>query len=165
MEQPSGDTFPRPDPTKLTTEQLHRELETLDKKLDREITHSRELREEKFASVSQRFIEVKQAVDTAFEAQKESISKSEKATSELLSKQGDVLTTKTEALDGKINDIKDRLTKLESMGLERLKEYSDVGYGERGAKAASQTQLWLIFALIATLFVSLLGTAVAVLKP
>ena len=67
----------------------------------------------------------KVAVDAAFAAQKESalaqdtsnakaISKSEAATTEAISKLGELQSTTTQALSDKVDDLKDRITSLES---------------------------------------------------
>jgi hypothetical protein len=101
-----------------------------------EIAHVRELDDVKFASIDQQFRERdirsereardnKVAVDAAFAAQKEAaarqdesnakaIDKSEKATTETISKLNDLLGALDRAISDKIDDLKARVTVIEA---------------------------------------------------
>ncbi len=123
-----------------------REIERMNVAVDLKVAHLQELHETKFESVALQFKERdtrseresrdnKVAVDAAFAAQKEAaseqnksntlaIDKSEKATAETLNKQADLFKSTTDALDGKIEDAKQivnkmdtRLTAIESRGV------------------------------------------------
>ena len=151
---------PIPDPTLLTTQQLHREIlglreviETrligMDKaieliqtaadkvpsKMDIAITQLRELQDEKFNSIQVQFKErdtrteqtsrdSKVAVDAALQAAKEAvgeqnksnalaIAKSEAAFTKQIDSTGTLITTTTNGINDKIDDIKERLTLVE----------------------------------------------------
>lgn len=106
---------------------------------DREIAHLREVHEEKFASIGKQFIErdtrveqtardTKVAVDAALQAAEKavgkqnesfalSINKSEAATTKQIDQQAMNLQTTATGLDGKIDDVKERLTRLEGEAL------------------------------------------------
>jgi chromosome segregation ATPase len=103
--------------------------------IQKEITHLRELSDEKFHSVGTQFAERdtrqereardnKVAVDAAFAAQKEAsseqnksntlaINKSEVATGETINKLAELFKSTTDALAAQIADLKDRLTTIE----------------------------------------------------
>jgi hypothetical protein len=107
--------------------------------VDIKVGHLESLHNEKFASVALQFRERdtrseresrdnKVAVDAAFAAQKEAaseqnksntlaIDKSERATAETLNKQGDLVRSTTDALAAQVVEAKERLTRIESLGL------------------------------------------------
>jgi hypothetical protein len=137
---------PRPDPTRLTTQQLLREIDSLQALVFSRVdaieagsiarnVHLREFHDEKFRSIQTQFSErdtrteqtsrdSKVAVDAALQAAKEAvaeqnrssalaISKSEAATMKQIDQQSILIQTGTNASDGKINDLKDRVALLE----------------------------------------------------
>lgn len=153
---PTGTKSPQSDPTFLTTQQLLREMESLkdlvftrldamDKAMelfnanitrvptdtDKQISHLKELHDEKFEGIEKQFKErdvrteqsataTKIAVDAALQAQKEAagaqnesnsagIAKSETATTKQIDGITALLNGGLKALDEKINDLKGRL--------------------------------------------------------
>jgi hypothetical protein len=105
---------------------------------DKQIQHLKELHDEKFGSIQVQFAERdtrteqtsrdnKVAVDAALQAAKEAvgeqnkssgiaISKSEASTSKQIDQLVTMITTTTKGTDDKIDDIKDRLTRIEGKG-------------------------------------------------
>ena len=114
---------------------LQSTTDKLPERIDEKIGSLKEVHEEKFRSIQVQFIErdarteqtsrdSKVAVDAALQAAKEAvgeqnrssalaIAKSETATVKQIDQQGLLISTATTALDDKINDIKDRLTRIE----------------------------------------------------
>jgi hypothetical protein len=136
-----GDTFPRPDPTRLTTEMLRRELQAtrelfeaklgerdakltiLLSALERRPTEIRTsvnelkaLQDQKFTAIDQRFSESKVALDTAMSAAKEAAGKTESSLTKQLDSMAALIGTTTNALSDKIDDAKGRLTLIEGRG-------------------------------------------------
>jgi hypothetical protein len=170
----SGDVRPIPDPTRLTTEQLNREIAALreiietrlsgsdravrllqdtadkfpawvDEKIRalKDVTEQRfialgDTTAEKFTSIQTQFAErdvrteqaagaVKIAVDAALQAQKEAAgeqnrsntlaqTKSETATTKQIDQIGTLIQNNTKSFDDKINDVKDRVNRIEGSG-------------------------------------------------
>jgi hypothetical protein len=135
-----------------------------------EILHLKNLHDERFVSIETQFKErdvrtessardSKIAVDAALQAAKEAvgeqnrsaalaISKSETATVKQIDQQGLLIQTATKSLDDKINDMKDRLTRIEGVGAGR-----DVGLNVG----------WIIFLGIIGL-VSAIGSVLSVVE-
>jgi uncharacterized phage infection (PIP) family protein YhgE len=119
------------------TELLNETVNRVPTDLQREIKHLRELTEERDRSVQTQFRERdtrqeresrdnRTAVDAAFSAQKEAaseqnksntlaINKSEQATAETIAKLAELFKTTTDALSSKLEDFKERLTRIESI--------------------------------------------------
>lgn len=133
--QTEGGLTPVPDPTILSTEALHREIRHLREQIEARLDGMKDVTDERFTSVSQRFTERdirsereardnKVAVDAAFAAQKEAaakqdeanqkaIDKSEKATDEKIVRLEQLFRTTTDALGDKIDDDRRRQSILE----------------------------------------------------
>jgi hypothetical protein len=131
----SRDFRPVPDPTLLTTEQLHREIAALREFVLGEIRHVGELSNERFKAVDEQFYAVSErtkeqkedgrlALDAAFQSAKDAvalqteasdkaIAKSEAATTKQIDALGIVVEKSSQAKDEKIEDLKSRLDKLE----------------------------------------------------
>lgn len=134
---------PVPDPTVLTTEQLHREISALREFVLGEIRHVGEMNVEKFRAVEDRFHDVgskfedvahrtaeqktdtKDALDAALQAAKDAVSlqteasdkaiaKSEAATTKQIDALAVLVDKSADATTEKIVDLKSRLDKLES---------------------------------------------------
>jgi hypothetical protein len=139
----------RSDPTLLTTQQLQRELQLLEERfnirlagmdkaqelfrddltrvptqLDKEISHLKELYDEKFHSIGIQFEErdtrmeqnskhSQDAVNAAFQSSNQAISKSEISFTKQIDQIGDRITQSSKSADDKFTDLKDRLTMLE----------------------------------------------------
>ena len=132
----SQDRRPIPDPTVLTTEALNREIAALRREMGLEVAaHRREVDQElklrrlvtdeqfnnvdlQFTLVERQRVEQKEdgraALNAALAASKEAVDKNEKATAEQLKQQGSQFGTELAALRGSHDDLKDRVTKLES---------------------------------------------------
>lgn len=121
------------------TKVLHETVTRTPTEIQREVTHLRELDEQKFASVTLQFQERdkrseresrdnKTAVDAAFSAQKEAatkqdeantkaIDKSERATTDAIAKNAQSALAAIGALSEKLDDLKGQFIRLESRGL------------------------------------------------
>lgn len=141
--QPSGPWTPTPDPTVLTTENLRREIkglrELLEEKINgearllrAEIAANARLSEQQFELVERQRVEqkadTKTAVDAALSAQKEAvkeqtsaseraIAKSESGTSNQLQQLGDNFKTANNGLVTSLDDLKERVGRVENRGL------------------------------------------------
>lgn len=151
-----GTLIPRPDPTLLTTEQLRRELAALrelletrlddmDKatellsatvnraptEVDKQITHLRELQDQKFQSIALQFAErdvraelasraAEEALDAALLSAKELVTaqnesnlsaatKTEAAFTKQIDQTGAIISTLEKAVDARITELKERL--------------------------------------------------------
>jgi hypothetical protein len=111
-------------------------------RVDEKLTAYANVVHEKFHGIEVRFSErdtrfesekrdSKTAVDAALQAAKEAVGKSELSTVKQIDQQGILINTTTKATDEKIDDIKDRITRIEGMGLGRAQQYGQwiVGAG------------------------------------
>lgn len=108
---------PRPDPTILTTEQLHREVGALQTLLRSEMAALKEFFTEKLNTMEEYRVEQKQdtsaAVAAALLAAKEAVKEQTIASDKAISKSEMGTSKQIEAQSEKIDDLKDRLTTLE----------------------------------------------------
>jgi hypothetical protein len=150
------------------TEVLDESVNRMPTALQEAIQHLRELDEEKFRSVSLQFAERdlrseresrdnKVAVDAAFAAQKEAaaqaeisnakaIDKSEAATSETIAKLNELFESNSRALTDKIDDVKLRLTQIESLAIGGRQAVSD-----RQSGITSSSAMWGVIIALLTL--------------
>jgi len=109
--------IPVPDPTLLTTEAL-----------TREISHLKELHNQKFSAIELAMKErdersiaeselVKSALDTAFAAQKDAAKESNESIKETLNRQRDLVDVMKSSVDLQISDLKVRIAKMESQDI------------------------------------------------
>jgi hypothetical protein len=105
-----GDSRPVPDPTVLTTEQLHREISALSELTSYRVAGQKELVEEQFRTVHVAMEDAKEAVGFALTAAKESQAKSEASFTKQIDQMGLLIGAATQGNSDKIDDIKDRLT-------------------------------------------------------
>lgn len=130
-------TTPIPDPTQLTTEALTREIAALKELVFLKIDDQREIQEEKFHSIQVQFKERdtraeqtakdnKSAIDAAFNAAKEAVAKSEGTTVKQIDQLNATIQAESKSFDGKINDVKERLTRGEgnTTGATESKQHS-----------------------------------------
>ena len=132
-----GDWRPRPDPTILTTEALHREVAALRELIEERITATDLLVSEKFSSVDRQLdlverqrveqkSDTKAAVDAALTAQKEAvreqtlasekaIQKSETSTTKQLEQITITFSTALTGLNAQLDDIKARVVTIEAI--------------------------------------------------
>jgi len=152
----------KPDPTVLTTEALHREVE----QMHRELAALRELLEVKmaernravdqlFALVEDRRVEQKQDVgrnvDAALAAAKEAVAKTETSTAKQLEQLQETFATALRAVTSAVDELKDRVGAVES---------SIVGLAQN--KLGGKETLSGVYALVAFLAaVLVIGGAVA----
>lgn len=140
----------------------------------------REIIDEKFKSVDQRFQERdtrseresrdnKVAVDAAFAAQKEAaseqnksntlaIDKSEKATAETLNKQADLFKSTTDALTGRISDEKERNAGEIADLKERIGKQESIKTGVIEERATNQQNNNAMYALVGLIITIILAT-------
>lgn len=131
---PTPDLVPRPDPTSLTTEQLHREIGALAELIDAKLA----LQNEKFNGIDTQFIERdkrteqlsladKTAIAAALQAQKEAagatyesitaaIAKSEVGFTKQIDGLGTLIASITAGFDSKISDLTARLDRGDGHG-------------------------------------------------
>jgi transcriptional regulator NrdR family protein len=132
----TGDSRPVPDPTALTTEQLHREIGALREFVLGEIQHVREISQVKFAAVEREFATVaertaeqktdtKDALDAALRAAKDAvalqtvasdkaIAKSEFAVTKVIDGLVTQMDKSAEVMREQLNDLKQRVGGLET---------------------------------------------------
>lgn len=82
--------------------------------VDRTVANLKELHQEKFNGVGESLIAAKEASAAWQKCSEESITKSEVSIAKQIDNMGGLLHTRTHALDEKIDDIKTRLTSIES---------------------------------------------------
>jgi hypothetical protein len=123
---PQYETKPTPDPTILTTEQLLREVASA-----REITNAKleglekaylvrfDGIEREFHLINERRIEqkidTKSAVDAAFNAAKEAVTKSEINSTEAIRQQNATFSAELKGVIDTLNDVKDRVNRMEAV--------------------------------------------------
>jgi hypothetical protein len=129
--------LPTPDPTPLTTEQLLREIDRLEKLMESAVGGLRDVVNEQFESVDKQFqlverqrveqkrdteVGVAAALSAAKEAVKEqttasglSITKSETATNEQMKQINVTFTTAINAVTAAVNDLKEQVVRIESV--------------------------------------------------
>lgn len=155
----SQDLRPVPDPTVLSTEQVHREVavvreilsleiqkiitrfDGMDRatdlvqnernvfpnRIDEKISAMRGVHDERFRSIESQFLErdkraeqkaadSKAALDAALAAAEKAVAKSEASTIKAIDQQSVLIQTTTGALEKQVNDLKERLTRLEGSG-------------------------------------------------
>lgn len=137
MPESGGMEKPTPDPTILTTEQLLREVDRVKELTDSKIDGTVALFAERFLSVDRQLglveqqrveqkSDTKAAVDAALTAQKEAvkeqttaseraIAKSEAATTKQLEQLSATFSTAIGGVTDSVQDLKDRITRIESM--------------------------------------------------
>jgi hypothetical protein len=138
MPEPSSEqglSTPRPDPTILTTEQLHREIAALREFILGEIKHVGELSDDRFRTIEAKFADVAErtaeqksdtraALDAALQAAKDAVSlqteasnkaidKSEAATIKQIDALGTLVEKSSQTEAEKIDDLKTRLDRIE----------------------------------------------------
>ena len=124
--------IPVPDPSLLTTEQLFREVASLKELLlakmattESDHLHEKELTAERFRGVYEKFKDTKEALDKAFASSEKAIDKTETT-----------FTDRIVASDVRLNDVRDRLTIVESRREGSREGMSTVGAAVMGAVAA-----------------------------
>ena len=132
-----GKRMTKTDPSKLTTQQLHREIGTLRELLEVEAHWEEKLRTERLGFVNEKFeiierlrieqkSDTKAAVDAALTAQKEAVKEQTTASERAIAKSESATSKQLEALDSTfsaalkgvidlLNDTKDRVSKVESV--------------------------------------------------
>src|ERR1041384_3926511 len=122
-----GDTRPIPDPTLLTTQQLLRENQALRELVESRIDALARLTQEQFTGVASTFNQRelrfrqmaddnKAAIAAAFEAWGSLIAKSDAYVAKQIDQQAVLISKSTDVIESKIDDMKQRLTAIESTG-------------------------------------------------
>ena len=104
---------PGPGPAKLTTEQLFRELATLRDLLEREITHLRELNQEKFRSIAVQFSEREQNTQAKVQRNTDAIDANERLFARQIEQTGTRIDSITKNYDQRFSELKDRMARTE----------------------------------------------------
>lgn len=168
----------RMDAADKAVELLHEDMTQFPTDLDKEIAHLKELHGEKFTSIQTQFSDrdarteensknSKVAVDAALQAAEKAVgkqqeafalatSKSEAATAKQIDQQGQLIANVTRALDDRISDLKERLTRIEGSHSGRE------GGMDRRAEG-SRFNVLLIGMILSALF-GLTGIVIAILK-
>ena len=174
-----GDIRPIPDPTLLTTQQLNREIASLNVQLDLRLAALREIVNEKFSSVERQLLleerqrveqkaDTKAAIDAALTAQKEAvreqttasdkaIAKSETGMAELVKGIRSELLTAIGGVTTIATDLKERVVILESTKLGVSEERSNQQDSRVGIYAAIGAAVGIVLVGIAILGL-ILGT-------
>lgn len=172
-----GDWKPRPDPTKLTTEALQREVTTLRILLEIQIEANKEIYEERFLSMGRQltFLEhqrielkndTKTALIDALRAQKELVQQqtiaAEKATNlagtsinKLIDSLGKTFEASQSATADILSDVKSRVTVLESVKLGAQEQKRDIS----NLATLSATAIFVVIGVITIV------TAIVTAKP
>lgn len=126
------ENIPNPDPSLLTTTQLLREVEGLKElmfskmaTIERDHLHEKELTAERFRGVYEKFTDNKEALDKAFNSSEKAIDKTETT-----------FTNRIVASDARLNDVRDRLTVVESRSVGKSEGIGMIGSAVMGAIAA-----------------------------
>jgi hypothetical protein len=171
------------------TELLNETVNRVPTDVQREVSHLRELSNEKFNSIAIQFAERdtrseresrdnKVAVDAAFAAQKEAaarqdeanqkaIDKSEKSTAETIAKLSELFKTSGDGFMGQIADIKERITRAEGAATAAASAASTAlavrseGLTER---RGSQGNMIAIVSIVGGSLIGIAGLLIAVLK-
>jgi hypothetical protein len=112
------DIRPNPDPTRLSADLIHREIDSLREFLESKINAESRITSIKFKERDKRSAQSakdgKIAIDAAFSASKEAVGKNEAAVAEQFRQQGDLFRATTKATDDKVAAHENRLTAMES---------------------------------------------------
>lgn len=127
--------FPVPDPTQLTTEALHREINALRDLLETRLDAASDLSLSRLKAIEDRFSSIEGSIQIALQAQKElaalqetanqkAIDKTEKATEARLVDLAASNKATAAGLHSKIDDLKDRVSRIENRkeGAQETKE-------------------------------------------
>lgn len=168
----------------LDREWLKQELTKVPAMIEMQISHLEALQNKEFASIQLQFSErdvrveqtardTKVAVDAALMAAEKavgkqtesfslSIDKSERATVKLLDQQGELIRTSTEGLKENINDIKERITRLESTAVAQVVAKTDAGVVHTASQMSSSFMLAVFVAGVS--LIGLIVTLVVVFR-
>jgi hypothetical protein len=119
---------PVPDPTLLTTEGIQREVTHLRELLEAKLSRIEDLCDRDFSSVHDKLriaeeqrkeqkVDTKEAILAALEAQEKAAQKSENAISKQLEQMGSTFNAGISNLSDGVNDVKDRVTRMEAVKL------------------------------------------------
>lgn len=132
--------------------------------VDKQVAHLKALHDEKFKSIQVQFLErdvraeqsskdSKVAVDAALQAAKEAVGKSEVSTVKQIDQMKEMISEGNKSLDGKVTDVKERLTRLEGKSEGRV--VADTGHQMTSSFVVSvMSVLIALAALVALLYQS-----------
>lgn len=152
----------RPDPSLLTTEQLLRETQSLKELVGSQLEGMEGVFVERFESINTQFqlierqrveqkTDTSDAVSAALAAAKEAVTKNEEQTKDALSALQATLTTAIGGLETQLNDLKDRVTKVESTrqgAAEQRTEQRAVGTEKREVSSHTTTLIVVAIAVL-----------------
>jgi hypothetical protein len=136
-------------------EVAHNDLVRVPTDVQKQVGNLKELHDEKFRSIQVQFEErdtrteqkdrdTKIAIDAAFQSASTAVAKSETVTSKQIDQLITLIQTETRALGGQINDLKERMTRFESLGI-----------GEKGGRASQQQMItWILMIVVALISIA-----------
>ena len=116
---------PVPDPTELTTDIVNEAKADMRREMKSTEVAIRELTEEKFRAVAQRFGDNKLVVDAALQAAEKAVGKSESGFTKQIEEMGRTASAVTDGINKSLDDVKSRLGLIEGRTLGSTENKTD----------------------------------------
>jgi len=150
----------------------HEDLVRVPTDVQKQVGNLKQLHEEKFNSVAIQFAErdtriaqkdrdTKIAIDAAFQSASMAVAKNEVVMSKQLDQITALIQTETRALSGQIDDLKQRVTRIEGMGVGAITAQTNQSVTKTAEQASSSYTVTVISLVVGTL-IALIGIAVAI---
>jgi len=151
----------------------HEDLVRVPTDVQKQVGNLRDLHEEKFRSVEIQFTErdtrteqkdrdTKVAIDAAFQSASLAVAKSEIVTSKQIDQITALIQTETRALSGQIDDLKQRVTRIEGMGVGAITAQTTQSV-TRTAEQASSSYTIAVISVVAGILIAAIGIAVSII--
>lgn len=111
-DEPRSLSRPDPDPTKLTTDAVHQAVSHIEKLFIEKLNGLRDLIEQKLEGVKTEFQMRDIALAAAFKAAEAAVQQQNTSNTLAIDKSGEGFTKQIDGLDGKIDDLKERIADL-----------------------------------------------------